>query len=66
MSDTRLKRLINLDCIIQAEECRHLARGALSSEHRIMMNHIAETWERIATDIESRAKQPFPRPVTSS
>jgi hypothetical protein len=66
MSDSRLKRLTNLDCILQAEECRHLARGALSSKHRIMMNHIAETWERIATDIESRAKRPFPRLVTSS
>jgi hypothetical protein len=66
MSDTRHKRLTNLDCIIQAEECRHLAHGALSSEHRIMMHHIAETWERIATDIENRAKRPFPKLVTSS
>jgi hypothetical protein len=63
MSETRPRRLTNLDCILQAEECRHLARIALSSEHRIMLHHMADNLNRIATDIEARAKQPFPQLV---
>jgi hypothetical protein len=55
MSEIRPKRLTKLDCIIQAEECRHFA-----SCH---VEHMADTWERIATDIETQAKRPFPRLV---
>jgi hypothetical protein len=63
VSETKPTRLTNLDCIVQAEECRRLARMALSNEHRSALNQMAETWERIATDIETRARQPFPRLV---
>ena len=58
MSYKRHKHLTNLDSIIKAEECRHLARAVFSSEHRVMLKHIAETWERIAADIENRSKRP--------
>lgn len=63
MSDARRRRLTNLDCIMQAEECRQLARAAFSNEHRITLNQIAKTFERIASDIEVRARRSFLRLV---
>ena len=57
------RRLNPLDCIIHADNCRRMAGVALSSERRIMLTHIAETWERIAADIERRTMPPFSRPA---
>jgi hypothetical protein len=39
-------------CFEKAAECRSLAGSARKQEHRIMLEHMAETWERIAADIE--------------
>jgi hypothetical protein len=33
-------------CLVKARECRALALEALSEPERIMLQHIAETWER--------------------
>ncbi|MEW6449311.1 MAG: hypothetical protein AB1490_01580 [Pseudomonadota bacterium] len=33
-------------CLAKARECRRLAREAGSERERIMLQHIAETWER--------------------
>jgi hypothetical protein len=63
MAHTNLKRLTSLDCLLQAEECRHFGRLALINEHRVTLERIAETWERMAADIDRRAKQLFPRLV---
>jgi hypothetical protein len=35
-------------CRIKADECRTLAKEAKKQEHRVMLMHMAETWERIA------------------
>jgi hypothetical protein len=35
-------------CQDRAEECRTLARQAEAQELRVMLQHIAETWDRIA------------------
>jgi hypothetical protein len=32
----------------KAEECRAMAKVAIEKSHRIMLNSIAQTWERIA------------------
>jgi hypothetical protein len=40
-------------CFNKANECRALAREARSESHRIMLGHIAETWERIAPTDEA-------------
>ena len=53
------RRLNPLDCIVHADDCRRMAGVTLHGEHRIMLTHMAETWERVATDIEKRATQPF-------
>jgi hypothetical protein len=52
---TRPKPLTSLACRLQAEECRAQAEKEMRHEHRIMLEHIAETWERIAADIEGTA-----------
>ena len=38
-----------------ADECVQLAQRAQLPEHRIMLMHIAETWQRLAADSASRA-----------
>ena len=48
----RLPRLNRLDCIERAEECRRMAFRSRLGSHIIMLNHIAETWERLAAEIE--------------
>ena len=38
-------------CRTKAVECLNLARQAVSNSHRIMLEHIAETWYRIADSL---------------
>lgn len=38
------------ECRAQAGKCRALVRQAKTEPQRIMLAHIAETWERIAAD----------------
>ena len=52
-------RLNPLDCIVHADDCRRMAGVALRGEHRIMLTHMAETWERIAAVIEKRPMPSF-------
>jgi hypothetical protein len=40
-------------CRERAAECRQMARVASQPSHEIMLNHMAETWERIALDVEN-------------
>lgn len=48
------------ECRTKAEECRAMAEQAIQADHRVMLLHIAETWERIcetcANAYTSRAK----------
>jgi hypothetical protein len=37
----------------KADECRMLAKQANRQEHRVMLMHMAETWERIAKTYEN-------------
>jgi hypothetical protein len=45
------KRLTPAECITKAQECRDMARRAVRPEHRAMLQHMAETWERVAGDM---------------
>jgi hypothetical protein len=38
------------ECRAQASKCRALVSHAKTEPQRIMLAHIAETWERIAAD----------------
>jgi len=41
-------------CETQAQECRALAEQVMRQPHRVMLEHIADTWDRIAADIRDR------------
>ena len=46
---------LNADqCKTQATRCRELAKHVMTDSHRVMLEHIAATWDRIAADIEAR------------
>lgn len=48
MANDRPKGLTPTEARAKAEECRRLAKAALDQSHRIMLESIAKTWERIA------------------
>jgi hypothetical protein len=48
------RRLTTAACNQQAENCRGLSKEVMTPSHRIMLEHIAATWERIASEIEQR------------
>ena len=42
-------------CRAKAAECRALARVTRENSHRIMLVHMADTWDRIAKTYENGA-----------
>jgi hypothetical protein len=42
------RQLSKEECLAKASECRDLARVVVQKRHRIMLEHIADTWERMA------------------
>ena len=46
-------RLTPKECDAKAVECRALAQRAVLEPHRIMLEHIAETWDRIGAEIKN-------------
>ena len=48
------KRLTRDQCLAKAEECRELSRVASNLEHRTMLTHMAETWQRMADAVPSK------------
>jgi hypothetical protein len=41
-------------CREQAANCKKAAKNAMTPAHRIMLEHIADTWLRIAVDISAQ------------
>ena len=39
-------------CRQQAIECQRLAASTMSTPHRVMLDHIAQTWLRVVSEIE--------------
>jgi hypothetical protein len=39
-------------CRAEAASCRRLARLTMKTLHRVMLEHIAATWEQVAQEIE--------------
>jgi hypothetical protein len=46
------KRMTPEECQAKAAECRELAKGMQDPAHQLMVDHIAETWERICRDMK--------------
>jgi len=51
MTEEITKRLNADEAQAKAAECREMAKHVLKPEHRIMLHHMAETWDRIAVDV---------------
>ena len=51
-----VKRLTRNECLAKAKECRELARFSRVQEHRIMLEHMAQTWERIAGSLPTNGR----------
>jgi hypothetical protein len=49
------------ECQSKAEDCCEMAEVAIRPEHKIMLQHLAETWDRIAADVAGQ-KQVTSRP----
>jgi hypothetical protein len=45
------------ECQTHAAECRALAERASSPSDKIMLEHMAETWERVCADIKKELEQ---------
>jgi hypothetical protein len=48
-------------CRTKAGECREMAGLTQIESHRIMLRHMADTWDRIAADIEWLGTVQIPR-----
>jgi hypothetical protein len=46
-----VKRLTREECAAKAAECAELALEAKLPSHRVMLEHMAETWQRICDDL---------------
>jgi len=55
MSERTMQRLSQELCAQKAAECRRLAEQASKQSHRIMLESIAETWERISNSLTELA-----------
>jgi hypothetical protein len=51
MAEEVLKRLTAEEARQKVVECREMAMRARYPEHRLMLEHMAETWERIARSL---------------
>ncbi len=45
------KRISRKECAAKAAEARGLAQHVSNSEQRVMLEHIADTWDRIAASL---------------
>jgi hypothetical protein len=43
-------RLTSAEAQLKARECREMASRTMRPAHRIMLEHIADTWNRVAFD----------------
>ena len=48
-------RLTLEQCYAKAAECRDLSERARKPSHRVMLEHMAETWERICEEMKNTA-----------
>ena len=46
-------RLDHESCQLKAEECAELAKQATRPDHRVMLQHMAETWARICAELKA-------------
>ena len=52
MAEDARKRLSVEEAKAKVIECREMAKRDVNPEHRVMLEHMAGTWERIARTLE--------------
>jgi len=60
MAQAPIGNLTSEACHEQAANCRKTAEKTMTPAHQVMLEHIADTWDRIAADIHSAKKYPEP------
>ena len=53
MADEPRVPLTHDGCAAKAEDCRQDARHEANSQHRVLLEHMATNWDRIALSIRS-------------
>ena len=48
------KALSSIMCREHAATCREMAKLIMTAPHRVLLEHIARTWDKIAGEIEAR------------
>jgi hypothetical protein len=48
------KKLTAEECRAKVAECRELAKRASVPAHRVILEHMADTWERICEDMKAQ------------
>ena len=43
-------------CAVKAEDCRQDAQHEANAQHRVMLEHMAKNWDRIALSIRGNAE----------
>lgn len=56
-----IQRLTSAEAQQKADECHALAKEARKSEHRTMLERMAETWQQIRRSLESSHPPQFTR-----
>ena len=56
MDDEPRTPLTHAGCAVKAEDCRQDARHEANSQHRVMLEHMAANWDRIALSIRSNVE----------
>ena len=49
------RRLTLEECHAKVAECRDMAKRARDPDHRVMLEHMAQTWQRICEDLKRAA-----------
>jgi hypothetical protein len=60
VTESNTRRLTAEEARNKSAECREMAKRVAKREYRIMLDHMAETWDRIALDLDGKSDQRGP------
>ena len=60
VAESSTRRLTAEDARNKSAECREMAKRAVRPEHRVMLEHMADTWDRIALNLSSESVSAVP------
>ena len=51
-----IKELSSKTCREHAATCRELTRLTMTAPHRVLLEHIARTWDKVASEIDTSGR----------